>query len=290
MARLQAHGLEWKFVDDVSVDAYKTDTSLSQSCILPIQPFLAVVFFLARALVESFRKQTQGSNLARNALQRESCRRQLGFLMSTDNARIIGPLRVLMTYFVSEWAELTLTQSKDWQPFLLHWSSWWWHRPVASSKGTHQHTCDPLFGVPPCLYCLNSFTQIQTFIVSCYQGQRWVVKQAKKGPILSISKNWIQIMKFCVNVLPGKRFRQNKSLGQLSLKALQFHCMAYRSSTRHPSAAIKASLAARCLNMSLQLPGFPTLPHDQNNIFFLFIPQHTPLSSYTDKTGVRTIV
>ena len=55
-------------------------------------------FLLARALVKSFRKQTQDSNLARNALQWESCT-MLWHLMSAGNAGIIGPLRALMTYF-----------------------------------------------------------------------------------------------------------------------------------------------------------------------------------------------
>ena len=30
-------------------------------------------------------------------------------------------------------------------------------------------------------HCLNSFTNIQSLIVSCYQGQRWVAKQAKSA-------------------------------------------------------------------------------------------------------------
>ena len=34
-------------------------------------------------------------------------------------------------------------------------------------------------------------------------------------PILSICKIWVHVMTFCLNVL--QRFRQDKSLGQLSL-------------------------------------------------------------------------
>ena len=35
--KVTAHGLEWKFVDNVSVDAYTRITDTSQSCVLPVQ-------------------------------------------------------------------------------------------------------------------------------------------------------------------------------------------------------------------------------------------------------------
>ena len=86
--KVTAHGLQWKFeADDVSVDAfqenrYKPKLRVADPASMSVLDFWDVFrFLLARALVKSFRKQTQGSNLARNALQRESSTRQLGFFM-----------------------------------------------------------------------------------------------------------------------------------------------------------------------------------------------------------------
>ena len=138
--------------------------------------------------MKSFRKQTQGSNLARDALQRESCTRQLGFfmlshLMSAGSAGITGPLQARMTFFqhqhfsvfVSEKSEIAL--SKYWQLLLLVQLM---KAQIRGFQQVHSSTyiCASaqhlLYGalshVP--VYCLSSFTNIQTFIVSCNQGPR----------------------------------------------------------------------------------------------------------------------
>ena len=150
--KVTAHGLEWKFVDDVSVDAYKDNQHkpklrVASPASMSVLDFW-LLFFIARALVKSFRKQTQGTNFIRNALQRKSCTRQLGFftlwhLTSAGNAGIIGPLRALMTFFQHQHSVLVLNGQRSlWANTgsSFFWSSLWWHRPLASSKGTHQHT------------------------------------------------------------------------------------------------------------------------------------------------------
>ena len=99
--------------------------------------------------------------------------------MSAGNAGIIGPLRALMTYFqrqhsvfISEWAEVTL--SRYWQLFFLVQLMKAW--TLGFSKGTHQptfvHLPDTRYMEHRLMYTLNSFTNEQTFIVSCYQGPR----------------------------------------------------------------------------------------------------------------------
>ena len=132
-SNVTAHGMEWKFVDDVSVDAYKDNRHkpklrVASPASMSVLDFW-LLFFHSESLGELLQEKKQGSNLIRNALQRESCTRQLGFftlwhLTSACNAGIIGPLRALMTFFqhqhsvfVSEWSEITL--SKYWQLFLL---------------------------------------------------------------------------------------------------------------------------------------------------------------------------
>ena len=66
--------------DAYQENRYKPKLRVADPASMSVLDFWEVFrFLLARALVKSFRKQTQGSNLARNALQRESCTRQLGF-------------------------------------------------------------------------------------------------------------------------------------------------------------------------------------------------------------------
>ena len=50
-------------------------------------------------------------------------------------------------------------------------------------------------------HCLNSFTNIQSLIVSCYQGQRWVAKQAKSAYFKHFQDLGTGIT-FCLNVRP----------------------------------------------------------------------------------------
>ena len=170
--KVTAHGLEWKFVDDVSVDAYKDiryKPKLRVADTASIPEISDRCFFVARALVKSFRKQTQGSNLARNALQRQSCTRQLGFfmlwhLMCAGNAGIIGPLLALLTFiqhqhsvFVSEWSEITLSKYRQLFPSLFV------QLMTAPTRGFQQghsstYICapaqHPLHVAPSYVYCL----------------------------------------------------------------------------------------------------------------------------------------
>ena len=58
-------------------------------------------------------------------------------------------------------------------------------RPVASRKGAHQHTFvhlpDIQYGAPSYVYCLNSFTNIQTFIVLVTKGQEELSNKPKSA-------------------------------------------------------------------------------------------------------------
>ena len=200
--QVTTHGLEWKFVDDVSEDAYKDNRYKPKLCVadpanMSVLDFW-LLFFVARALVKSFRKQTQGSEMhpKGRAVQGNwgSLRfdtwcpqAMLGLLGHCEHWWPFSNTSIRCSFRNGQRSLWANTGSS------FFWSSRWWYRPVASNKGTHQYLCIcPTSAIwSAVLYCLNRFTYTQTFIVSCYQRQRWVVKQAKSAFPRSGYRLWL---------------------------------------------------------------------------------------------------